>query len=150
MDGPDVRIGDAERDEAVRLLREHLVAGRIDYGEFEERMTQALQARRQGEVLALFTDLPGRKPVGDDPAREEDTPRAVTARPQPGEPGRRQPPLRALAPILMLAPMLVILALAVLPGHVVLFGPLLLLVLLGRGGYATQTVRHQPGHRPYD
>ena len=33
------RIGDAERDKAAEYLREHMAAGRLDAGEFDERLT---------------------------------------------------------------------------------------------------------------
>lgn len=57
-----MRIGDAERDEAVALLQEHHAAGRLSTEEFEDRMGKALQARTASELTALFFDLPGRKP----------------------------------------------------------------------------------------
>ncbi len=57
-----LRIGDAERDDAAELLREHLSAGRLRLDEFDERLGQALAARTQPELDALFTDLPGRRP----------------------------------------------------------------------------------------
>jgi hypothetical protein len=56
------RIGDAERDQAVELLREHLAAGRLDREEFEERIERALTARTLVDLLPLFADLPGSKP----------------------------------------------------------------------------------------
>lgn len=52
------RIGDAERDEAVELLRQHMADGRLDYPEFDERLGRAMTARTQPELNALFTDLP--------------------------------------------------------------------------------------------
>ncbi|MDR0435549.1 MAG: DUF1707 domain-containing protein [Propionibacteriaceae bacterium] len=55
---PEVRIGDAERDRAVELLREHMVAGRLDATEFSVRTGQALTSRTQRELDRLFTDLP--------------------------------------------------------------------------------------------
>lgn len=60
---PELRIGDAERDEAVSLLQEHRVAGRLDQFEFDERLTRALSSRTRGELDALFRDLPGRRPA---------------------------------------------------------------------------------------
>ena len=65
MTSPDpfeLRIGDAERDEAIEALREHHSLGRLDAVEFEERMEKALKARLQRELLELFTDLPDPKP----------------------------------------------------------------------------------------
>jgi len=58
----NLRIGDAERDEAITLLREHMSAGRITAEEFDERMSSALTAKTKGELAALFNDLPGRGP----------------------------------------------------------------------------------------
>jgi hypothetical protein len=39
-----VRIGDAERDQAVAMLSDHFVAGRLTQDEFEERSEQATRA----------------------------------------------------------------------------------------------------------
>ena len=58
----NLRIGDAERDEAITLLREHMSAGRVTAEEFDERMSSALSAKTKGELSALFKDLPGRGP----------------------------------------------------------------------------------------
>lgn len=56
---PNIRIGDAERDEAARRLGEHHGAGRLSIDEFDERMNLAMEARAAGDLQALFTDLPG-------------------------------------------------------------------------------------------
>lgn len=53
-----MRIGDAERNQAVDALQTHHQAGRLSLDEFEERMGTALQAKTGGELAALFTDLP--------------------------------------------------------------------------------------------
>jgi len=66
--GPSPRIGDAERDEAVSLLQEHLAAGRLDNTEFNDRLGPALEARTYGELTPLFADLPGRRPGEPTPA----------------------------------------------------------------------------------
>lgn len=56
---PDgIRVGDAERDQAVNLLGEHYAAGRLDQQEFQERADQALQATLSSELDPLFADLP--------------------------------------------------------------------------------------------
>lgn len=62
MAADKMRIGDAERDEAVAMLQEHHAAGRLSTDEFEDRMGKALQARTASDLTALFYDLPGRKP----------------------------------------------------------------------------------------
>ena len=56
------RIGDADRDRAVEFLREHLAQGRLDAGEFDERMSRALQAKTSTEIAPLFSDLPEPRP----------------------------------------------------------------------------------------
>ena len=53
-----LRIGDAEREEAVVRLREHHVAGRLDVLEFQQRMGQALSAKTSSDLPPLFADLP--------------------------------------------------------------------------------------------
>ncbi|OYO24920.1 hypothetical protein CGZ93_00070 [Enemella dayhoffiae] len=58
----NLRAGDADRDDAISLLQDHLAAGRLDHAEFDERISRALQARTQQELRDLFTDLPGRRP----------------------------------------------------------------------------------------
>jgi Domain of unknown function (DUF1707) len=55
---PPLRIGDAERDVALRELGDHFAAGRIDETEFDERASAALAARTQPELDVLFADLP--------------------------------------------------------------------------------------------
>lgn len=56
---PDgIRVGDAERDQAVTLLGEHYAAGRLDRQEHQGRADRALQATLSSELDALFADLP--------------------------------------------------------------------------------------------
>ena len=59
----DLRIGDAERDAAMTLLREHFVAGRLTFDELTERIDLALVAKTQRQVDRLLADLP-RPPRG--------------------------------------------------------------------------------------
>jgi len=56
------RIGDAERDSATELLREHMAQGRLTAEEFDERIDAALQARVASDLDPLFSDLPGPHP----------------------------------------------------------------------------------------
>ena len=53
------RASDADRERALRALRRHYAAGRIDAGELEERAGRAARARYRNELRALFADLPG-------------------------------------------------------------------------------------------
>ena len=63
-----VRIGDAERDQAVSDLGDHFAAGRLTREEFDERADQAMQARFSTELEPLFADLPKPAPVEPAPA----------------------------------------------------------------------------------
>lgn len=54
----DLRVSDAERDQAVAELSEHFQAGRLTQEEFEDRSGRALQARTRSDLTGLFTDLP--------------------------------------------------------------------------------------------
>jgi hypothetical protein len=53
-----IRIGTAEREQAVKALGDHFAQGRLEPEEFEERMTAAYAARTADELDRLFVDLP--------------------------------------------------------------------------------------------
>lgn len=57
--GDRLRIGDREREDAVRRLGEHYEAGRLTAEEHTERMGAALQAKTMADLAGLFADLPG-------------------------------------------------------------------------------------------
>lgn len=57
-----LRIGDAEREQAVQSLGEHLRAGRLTMVEYDDRLQQAFAARTDAELTPLFADLPGGEP----------------------------------------------------------------------------------------
>lgn len=57
-DPHSLRIGTAEREQAVKALGEHFAQGRLEPDEFEERMTAAYAARTASELDRLFDDLP--------------------------------------------------------------------------------------------
>ncbi len=57
-DPASVRAGDSEREALAQELREHMLAGRLDSAEFEERLGRAYAARTRGELDALKSDLP--------------------------------------------------------------------------------------------
>lgn len=54
----DIRVSDAERDQAIADLSAHFQAGRLTQEEFEDRSGRALQARTRSDLSELFTDLP--------------------------------------------------------------------------------------------
>ncbi len=56
---PDwLRVGTAEREQAIAQLREHYEAGRLDPAEHEARLTKAHDAVTRADLEALFADLP--------------------------------------------------------------------------------------------
>jgi hypothetical protein len=97
-----VRIGDAERDQAVSLLSDHFVAGRLTQAEFEERSEQATRSRYNDELAPLFDDLPTSMEL-QVPQRG---PSGVRRRPGP------PPPILMLMPFLMIGLVISSLALA--------------------------------------
>jgi hypothetical protein len=54
----DLRVSDAERDQALSELTGAFQAGRIAHDEFDERSAQILTARTGQELTALLADLP--------------------------------------------------------------------------------------------
>lgn len=62
--GGPIRIGDREREDAVRRLGEHYEAGRLSAEEHSERVEQALKAKTGEDLNNLFADLPGQHQAG--------------------------------------------------------------------------------------
>jgi hypothetical protein len=56
--GPDLRIGDAERDAVAARLRESYAQGRLTLDEFNERLAAALAATTERELRQITRDLP--------------------------------------------------------------------------------------------
>lgn len=52
------RIGDAERDQVIRELNVHMVAGRLNVDEHESRVAQALSATTHRELIPVLESLP--------------------------------------------------------------------------------------------
>lgn len=63
--GGRIRVGDAERERAIKLLGEHFAAGRLDVHEYDERCMNASAARFHADLLALFEDLPDPRPASN-------------------------------------------------------------------------------------
>jgi hypothetical protein len=74
----EMRVGNDERERAVRALGDHFVEGRLDPDEFDERTARACAARTTAELDALFADLP----------RPAPSPAARPPGPQPDPYGR--------------------------------------------------------------
>jgi hypothetical protein len=57
-DVPELRASDADRERAIKALRDHLAEGRLTLEEFTDRMSAAALARTTGELEELVRDLP--------------------------------------------------------------------------------------------
>jgi Arc/MetJ family transcription regulator len=57
-----LRVGDAERDAVVEILRREHVNGRLDAVEFQERLDRSLAAKTYADLDALLADLPSERP----------------------------------------------------------------------------------------
>jgi DUF1707 SHOCT-like domain len=56
--GPDLRIGDSEREDAAVLLREHYAQGRLTLEEFNQRLDATFAATTQRQLRQISRDLP--------------------------------------------------------------------------------------------
>jgi hypothetical protein len=53
----DLRLSDADRDEAIARLSEHYAAGRLDKDEFDERSDAVWTAKTGSDLAPIFADL---------------------------------------------------------------------------------------------
>jgi len=63
------RASDDDRDDAIRVLRDGSVAGRLSNDTFLRRVDRALRARRVDELAGLVRDLPSAPEEGAGPGR---------------------------------------------------------------------------------
>ncbi|MCZ4078255.1 DUF1707 domain-containing protein [Rhodococcus sp. H36-A4] len=80
-DNPDVRVGTAEREQALSALSRHFSDGRLTLPEFDERSAVVASANTRGQLDSVFTDLPSPSlnPSASAPLdRRESTPPAHT------------------------------------------------------------------------
>lgn len=62
---PPVRVSDAERDRALRVLKDASAVGRLSNDSFQWRVDEALHARTRDELRPLVADLPSGPRVAD-------------------------------------------------------------------------------------
>jgi len=125
-----LRVGDAERQQAVTALGEHYAAGRLDQDEYDTRIQTAYAARTRVDLQGLFGDLPEPVPfraAGHQPAGT----RQVGW--QAGRDARDRPRRRTGAPVIP-----VIMAIAIFLGvsllvHFPVVPLLFLLIWIGAG-----------------
>lgn len=58
VSGPDLRVGDADREAVATALREHYAQGRLTLEEFNQRLEAAFAATMRSQLTALTRDLP--------------------------------------------------------------------------------------------
>ena len=56
--GPDLRIGDADREAAAATLREHYAQGRLTMDEFNQRLDAVFASTMQSQLSHITRDLP--------------------------------------------------------------------------------------------
>jgi hypothetical protein len=56
--GDHLRVGDAEREQASSLLRDHYAEGRLDTEEYSERLDAVWAATTRADLRPVFADLP--------------------------------------------------------------------------------------------
>jgi hypothetical protein len=56
--GPDLRIGDADREAAAATLREHYAQGRLTLEEFNQRLDAVFASTMQSQLSHITRDLP--------------------------------------------------------------------------------------------
>jgi hypothetical protein len=56
--GPNIRVGDAEREAVAAQLRDHYADGRLTLDEMNERLDRTFAAKTYSELNAVTTDLP--------------------------------------------------------------------------------------------
>ena len=98
-----LRVGDAERQQAVSALGEHYAAGRLDQDEYDTRVQTAYASRTRVDLQGLFGDLPEPAPFRPLPAPGWQDGRVARGRPS----GRRPRPVLAGVPVF---PVLLVLA----------------------------------------
>ncbi len=96
----DVRIGDAEREQAQATLGDHYAAGRLDHDEYSERLDRIWEARTRAELGPVFADLPGAAGLPPRPSYPYSTPAA--RRPAAVRSRGSRPPLPLLVLLVVL------------------------------------------------
>jgi len=72
----DKRVSDKDRSIVLDELRVHFAEGRLDLGEFEERVNAVVVARFRGDLTPLLDDLPELNPPKPGPPVRERRPRS--------------------------------------------------------------------------
>jgi len=63
VDRDEMRAGDRDRQAVAEKLKIALDEGRLDLGEYDERLQRTYSAKTYGDLQGLVTDLPGTIPL---------------------------------------------------------------------------------------
>ncbi|HLJ98973.1 MAG TPA: DUF1707 domain-containing protein [Streptosporangiaceae bacterium] len=76
VSGPNMRVGDAEREAVASQLREHYADGRLTLDELNERLDLTLSAKTRADLNGVLRDLPAapRQVVPAQPTRKQHNP----------------------------------------------------------------------------
>jgi hypothetical protein len=83
MDHDDMRAGDSDRQVVAERLKTALDEGRLDRGEYDERLRKTYAAKTYGDLNGLLDGLPG---VVPSPQARSQAYQAPAAAPPPAEP----------------------------------------------------------------
>ena len=89
MDRAGMRAGDGDRQAVADQLKAALDDGRLDLGEYDDRLRRAYAAKTYGELEGLLTDLPGTIPAQR--SQVQPVAGAPAPAPQPSMPGWVRP-----------------------------------------------------------
>jgi hypothetical protein len=84
----EIRVGDAEREQALQALGDHMSAGRLDIDEYGDRTARVAASKTRGDIVEVFRDLPEPKPRFGPPVKAAPAvPREPATAPAQGRPG---------------------------------------------------------------
>ena len=84
----EIRAGDSDRQRVADQLKAALDEGRLDLGEYDERLQRTYAARTYADLDGLLTDLPGTVPVKHSQIEKHAPEAPAVAGAGPESPGR--------------------------------------------------------------
>jgi len=90
MGRDEMRAGDGDRKAVADQLKTALDEGRLDLGEYDERLQKTYSAKTFGDLSGLLDDLPGTVPVEHSQVQAYQTPSGAAAPAQPDQGRARQ------------------------------------------------------------
>jgi len=138
MGREDMRAGDSDRKAVADQLKTALDEGRLDLGEYDERLQRTYAAKTYSDLDGLLTDLPGTVPVQQ--SQLQPAAASPLAQPGPGLSAGRQI-ARWVGPYAgaILVSTLIWLVTSISAGHLTYFWPVWMLIplILGVAGQWT-------------